>query len=165
MPPSNKVFRLSKRVNQDLGPRGHGEYDTALLCGQPAVFHDGKIDDSQKGGNIVQVIYAASFILLSLVSYLICLAVPRLRRHALQALVVPVAFGFCAIVGVVALVLAGDTLTERFHFDVNPGPLVGMKGILTGFVIYFVPGILGAWLAVHLVNKIKQRFQVVPPRT
>jgi hypothetical protein len=116
------------------------------------------MDARQKGGNVVQVIYAAPFILLCLVSYLVCLAVPRLRRHALQALVVPVAFGFCSIVGMVVIVLVGDTLTERFHFDVNPGPLVGMKGILIGFFIYFVPGILGAWLAVYLVNKIKRRF-------
>jgi hypothetical protein len=112
----------------------------------------------------VQVIYAGPFILLSLVSYLICLAVPRFRQNALHALVVPIAFGFCSIVGMVAIVLAGDTLTERFHFDVNPGPLVGMKGILIGFFIYFVPGVLGAWLAVYLGSKIKRRFQVVPPR-
>jgi uncharacterized membrane protein len=112
----------------------------------------------------VQVLYAAPFILLSLVSYLICLAVPRFRRNALQALIVPVAFGFFSIVGMVVIVLAGDVLTERFRFNVDTGPLVGVKGIFIGFFIYFVPGILGAWLAVHLVNKIKRRFRAVPPR-
>jgi biotin transporter BioY len=117
------------------------------------------MDASQKGENLVQVIYAAPFILIALVSYLICLAVPRFRGNALQALVAPVTFGFCSIVGMVVMVLLGNALSERFHFNINPGPLVGMKGILIGFLIYFVPGILGAWLAVHLINKIERRFQ------
>lgn len=113
----------------------------------------------------MQAIYAAPFILLSLVSFLTCLAVPRLRRNALEALVVPVAFGFCSIVGMVVIILIGDTLTERFHFNVNPGPLVGMKGIIIGFFVWFVPGIVGAWLAVFLVSKIKRKFRVISPRT
>jgi hypothetical protein len=63
------------------------------------------------------------------------------------------------------IVLIGDTLTERFHFNVNPGPLVGMKGIFIGFFVYLVPGMVGAWLAAYLVSKIKRRFRVVSPRT
>jgi hypothetical protein len=62
------------------------------------------------------------------------------------------------------MVLIGATLTERFHFHVNPGPLVGLKGILIGFCIYFVPGVGGAWLAVNLVSRIKRRFQLSSPR-
>jgi len=90
------------------------------------------MDASQKGGNVVQVIYAAPFVLLSLVSCLICLAVPRFRRNALQAPVVSVAFGFCSIVGMLLILLMCDILTQRFHFDVTPGSLVGLKGILIG---------------------------------
>jgi hypothetical protein len=39
-------------------PRGHEEYDTALLRGQLAVFYGGKIDATQKGGNVVQALSA-----------------------------------------------------------------------------------------------------------
>src|SRR5271165_3313749 len=79
---------------QDLGPCRHEEYDTTLPCGSTLVFCDGKMDASQKGEIIVHLVdaYAGPFILLSLVFYFICLAVPRFRRIALQALVVPIAF-------------------------------------------------------------------------
>jgi hypothetical protein len=114
---------------------------------------------NQKGGNAVPVIYAAPFILLSIVSCLICLAIPRFREKALQALVAPVAFGFCSVVGMLVI----DTLIGHFY-GACPCPEFGMKGILVGFCIYAVPGILGAWFAVNLVGRIKRGFQFLPPR-
>jgi hypothetical protein len=50
------------------------------------------------------------------------------------------------------------TLAERFHLPLNPGPLTGMKGLMIGLVIYFMPGAVGAWLAVSLAGRIKARF-------
>jgi hypothetical protein len=107
----------------------------------------------------VQVIYAAPFILLSLIAFVCCLAIRRLRRYALQALVVPVAFGFCSIVGMLFTVLTADLLHDRFGLPVNPGPLVGIKGVVISFFIYFIPGVVGAWLAVLLIHRIKQRLR------
>ena len=45
----------------------------------------------------MQVIYALPFVLLSIVSFLVCVAVPRWRRYSFQALVAPVAFGCRAV--------------------------------------------------------------------
>jgi hypothetical protein len=38
-----------------------------------------------------------------------------------------------------------------------------MKGILVEFCIYVVPGIIGAWLVVNLVARIRRRFQLISP--
>jgi hypothetical protein len=100
----------------------------------------------------VQILYAFPFILLSIVAFLSCLAIPRLRRYAVQALVTPVAFGFCSIVGMFVILSA-----VWFLFHVSSGPLVGIGGVAIAFVIYFIPGAVGAWLVVSVVNRIKQR--------
>jgi hypothetical protein len=106
----------------------------------------------------VQFLYAAPFVLLSLISFVGCLAIPRLRQHALPALVAPVAFGVCSILTFVTIIVAANIITDHFHVDVSPGPLVGIKGILIGVSFYFIPGIVGAWIAVYLTNKFKRRF-------
>jgi hypothetical protein len=87
----------------------------------------------------MQFIYAFPFVVLSLLAFLSCLAIPRLREHAVQALVAPVAFGFSSIVGMFVIVITADFLDERFGFHVSPGPVVGMRGAAIAFLIYFVP--------------------------
>ena len=108
---------------------------------------------------LLVIYYAFPIILLSLVAFLSCLAIPQLRRYAVQALVAPVAFGFCSIVGMVVMTFTADFLNDRFRLPVNPEPLVGIRGIAIAFVIYFIPGVIGAWLAVSVVNRIKQRIR------
>jgi len=111
---------------------------------------------------VESVIYAAPFILLSLISAVTCLAIPQLRKYTLQALVAPVAFGLCSIVGMAVMVLSGDVLTKRFQIVVSPGPFAEIKDILISLFIYFISGIVGAWLAVYLTNKMAQRFRPSP---
>jgi hypothetical protein len=43
-------------------------------------------------------------------------------------------------------------------------PLVGIGGIAVALVVYFIPGVIGAWLAVFVVNRIKQRIWEVDRR-
>jgi hypothetical protein len=95
----------------------------------------------------LQIIYAAPFVLLSILSFAICLAVPSLRRFALPALIVPVTFGFCSIVSWVAFVLiAGHVL--KLHL----GPATGVHGLLEGLFFYCLPGVLASWVAISAVG-------------
>ena len=100
----------------------------------------------------MQVIYAAPFILLSVAAFLACLAVPRLRQHALQALVIPVAFGACSIIasGLLASVLA--VLNDRFGLT---QPYWGQLTVLACTYVGF--GAAGAWAAVRLVRRFVRR--------
>jgi hypothetical protein len=36
-------------------------------------------------------------------------------------------------------------------------PLVGIRGMLEGIGIYFIPGLIGAWIAIELVRQIETR--------
>ena len=53
----------------------------------------------------VQIIYAIPFVLISMIAFAVFGAIPRLRRHAVAALIAPAAFGFWALVGFVTSVL------------------------------------------------------------
>jgi hypothetical protein len=66
----------------------------------------------------MQTIYAVPFVLISLIAFAVFIAVPRLRRHALAAVVAPAAFGFWALVGHVTCVLVC-----MFVLKVQPRPL------------------------------------------
>lgn len=99
-----------------------------------------------KGENTLGVLYALVFILLSISGAVVCLVVPRFRPYVLRTLVVPVAFGFCSVVAMVALVVIFDT-----------GPLVGFSGLVVGLAIYVFPGVLGAWIALSLARRIEGR--------
>jgi len=101
----------------------------------------------------MQIIYAAPFILLSLVGFGLSLAVPRLRPYAFRALVAPVAFGFCSIVAMVLILVVSHGLNLQFAND----PLTGARGLLEGITIYFVPGLVGAWIAVEIVRQVEVR--------
>lgn len=100
----------------------------------------------------MQIIYAAPFIFLSILSFAICLGVPRFRRFAFSALVVPVTFGVCSITGWILFVLSAV-----FVFHLNLGPATGLKGITWGILFYVFPGVLGAWIGVSLV-RISERY-------
>jgi hypothetical protein len=101
----------------------------------------------------MQLIYAAPFILLSLVAFLCSLAIPRFRPYALRALVAPVAFGFCSIVAMVSILLISDSFKLQFA----KAPLMGARGVVEGIGIYVLPGLLGACIAVEIVKQIERR--------
>jgi hypothetical protein len=109
-------------------------------------------------GRVISVpfIYAAPFIVVSSVSFLCCLAIRRLRRYALQAMISPLAFGVCSITGMLFIVLTADLFHQRSGLLAFPGPLVGLKGVLVGLLIYFTPGIAGSWVVTSLVRRFKQ---------
>jgi hypothetical protein len=101
----------------------------------------------------MQIIYAAPFILLSLVAFVLSLAIPRLQPYAFRALVAPVAFGFCSIVAMVLILVASQGLNLQFA----NAPLAGARGFFEGVAIYFVPGLVGAWIAVETVRQVEVR--------
>jgi hypothetical protein len=101
----------------------------------------------------MQVIYALPFVLLSMLGFLMCVAVPRWRRYRLQALVAPVAFGFCSIVPMGAIVLTSD----HFNLGLFSKPRSGLRDAVPLLSIYFIPGLVGSWCAVATVTKIVRR--------
>lgn len=99
----------------------------------------------------MQIIYAAPFILLSLICFAVFTGVPSLRRLALPALVAPVAFGFCSLAAWIAFALIGGYV---MHLHSNPGFLLVIEGLL----FYLLPGLIGAWLAIRAVQFLERRF-------
>lgn len=100
----------------------------------------------------MQIIYAAPFVLLSILSFVICLAIPKLRHFSLPALIAPVAFGVCSIVGWISFILI-----SQFVFRISLGPAAGLGGVVEGLLFYLAPGLFGAWLAVKAVRALDQR--------
>lgn len=98
----------------------------------------------------MQIIYAAPFVLISVVAFIICLAVPGLRRIALAALVVPVAFGVCSLFGWILFALVTGFV---LHVSLGVAEIVIM-----GILFYLLPGLAGAWVAVKLVRFFEQSF-------
>ncbi len=102
----------------------------------------------------MQILYAAPFILISLIGFAVCIVAPQLRQYKFQVLVAPVAFGFCAIVGMGAIVLIGDLVGQVFHMPMFAEPASGAKGVLTFVLIFVAPGLIGSAAAVAIVNRI-----------
>jgi hypothetical protein len=96
----------------------------------------------------LQIIYAAPFVLLSLLCFVVFLAVPRLRRFAIAAFVAPVAFGFCAIAGYITWVLVCDYLLK-----IQLRPVEGFHGVIEVAFFFIAPGVTGSWVAVWIVGK------------
>jgi hypothetical protein len=92
--------------------------------------------------------YAAPFVLMSVVCFAVFLAIPRVRRYAFAALVAPVAFGGCAAVGFITWVLVCD-----FLLKMQLRPITGLHGVLDGLAFFVAPGLLGASAAVWCVNQ------------
>jgi hypothetical protein len=101
----------------------------------------------------MQIMYAAPFIFLALLGFVLCVIVAPLRRFALSALIAPVAFGICSIIGWIAFVLvAGDLL------KINLGPATGIHGLIEGILFYVIPGLLGSSLAVVFIRSLEWLF-------
>jgi hypothetical protein len=100
----------------------------------------------------LQIIYAAPFVFLSIVSFSICLAIRPLRRFAIPALIVPVTFGFFSILGWIAFVLIAG-----FVLKLHLGPATGIHGIAEGLLFYLVPGVLASWAAIVVARFVENR--------
>ena len=101
----------------------------------------------------MQVIYAIPFVLISVFAFSVCVVVPRWRRYRLEALVAPVAFGFCSIVGAALIILTSD----HFNLGLFTRPWTGTRDAAPLFVIFIFPGLIGSWAAVLAVTKIVHR--------
>ena len=91
----------------------------------------------------MQVIYGVPFAVFSVLGFLVCAVVPRWQRYKFQALVAPVAFGFCSIVAGGAIILTSD----HFNLGLFTRPWSGPRDALPLILIYFIPGLVGAWAA------------------
>ena len=101
----------------------------------------------------MQIIYAAPFVLLSLVGFLACLIFRPLRGFALSSLIAPVAFGVCSIVGWFTFAIIGGMVAKG-----GLGPATGIHGWIEGLIFYLLPGIMGSWFAVFVVTSLERAF-------
>jgi hypothetical protein len=99
----------------------------------------------------MQTIYATPFVLISLSAFGVFIAVPRLRRHALAAVVAPAAFGFWALVGHVTWVLVC-----MFVLKVQLRPIQGLHGVLDVLFFFIMPGALGSWMSIWISGKVNR---------
>jgi hypothetical protein len=98
----------------------------------------------------MQVIYALPFAMFSALAFFACALVPRWQRYKFHALVAPIAFGFCSIVGAGAIILTSD----YFNVGLFTRQFSGPRDALPLILIYFIPGFIGSWVAVLAVAKI-----------
>jgi hypothetical protein len=105
----------------------------------------------------VQILYILPFALLSLTLVGTCLAVPRWRRYVIAAVVGPIAFAVCAIVGMGATVLSAKPLgfdqVLGFNEEWDPG---SPRGIAVLLMIFVLPGTIGATVATMIANWIQR---------
>ena len=98
----------------------------------------------------MQILYAFPFIAASFLSFGICVAVPRLRRYAVAAIVAPVVFGVSSICCLLAFMMAFDAQYESFPRSIAiGGPLLA----------YIGGGVIGAWLAVTATQFVIKRLR------
>ena len=98
----------------------------------------------------MQILYAIPFVLASLVAFIVFVSVPRLRRYALPALVAPVVFGACSVIGLGLFMLAIDTRYDSLPRVVAIGaPLLAFLG----------SGVAGAWLAIVGLQRVIRLFR------
>lgn len=101
----------------------------------------------------MQFIYALPFAMLSGLAFFACVVVPRWRRYKFQALVAPLAFGFCSIVAAGAIILTSD----HFNLGLFTRPFSGLRDAALLILIYFIPGLIGSWAGVLAVAKVVNR--------
>jgi len=96
----------------------------------------------------MQVIFASMVLAAAAFVFLVFLAVPRLRRHAIKA--VAAVFGFAAgSIGSMGLFALAYGL---FREDTLPAWATGVPGATLGNVAFYGGGIVGAWLAVRAAS-------------
>src|SRR5690348_12480737 len=101
----------------------------------------------------MQVIYAIPFALISVFAFSVCLIVPNWRRYKLQALVAPIAFGFCSIAAAAVMVLTSD----HFNLGLFSRTWTGPRDAVPLILIYVVPGLIGSWAVCFAITKFAHR--------
>jgi len=91
--------------------------------------------------------YAAPFVLVSRMAFAVFLAIPRVHRFAVAALVAPMAFGVCAAAGFISWFLVCAALKIELK------PIAGLRGVVDLVSFFVVPGVLGSLVAVWIANK------------
>ena len=138
-----------------LNRKADAECNRDITTVIPEYGRDGGISRYYQAGDRfkMQVIYAMPFVLISALAFLVCVVVPRWRRYRFQALLAPVAFGFCSIVTAGAIILTAD----HFNLGLFTRPWSGLRDAGPLILIYFIPGMIGSWVTVLAVTKIVNR--------
>jgi hypothetical protein len=104
----------------------------------------------------MQVIYAAPFILISVLAFGVCVVVPRFRHYAVQVLVAPVSFGICSIVAFAIVALTNAVITKRL------GIVIPNWAVVAGCIFaYFTVGLIGAWFAAWIAGRFLRRIRAL----
>jgi|SRR5689334_887195 hypothetical protein len=85
----------------------------------------------------------------SVILFFTCLAIPRWRRYALQALVIPIAFVLFASFG-------GATVVISLHELRLPIP----HQYWSIAMVWFICGLCGAWLGNAAAKRVSRRFEL-----
>jgi hypothetical protein len=83
-----------------------------------------------------------------------CLVIPKLRRYALRALLIPMAFGLCAIVGMGATILFFAGLVWLGLVRV---PVGDTWPVVAGIFLYLIYGSVGVWLAIRVAQVLEHK--------
>jgi hypothetical protein len=105
----------------------------------------------------VQVLYLLPFVLVSFVSGAVCLIVPRWRRYVAGAVISPIAFAGCSIIGMLVVVL----LAEKFGVEQIMGldkslDSANWRGVITVATLYVLQGAIGAVVAASVANRVQR---------
>ena len=109
----------------------------------------------------MQILFLLPLMAVSLVVGLLCLAVPRWRRYFSGAVVTPIAFGGCGIVGMFVTILGAESLgvNGAMGFDQPWDP--SKWGTTVMFAIIFVlPGAIGAYVAARVAGGAQRWWSV-----
>ena len=102
----------------------------------------------------MMALYAVPFIVLSAFAFLLCLFVPKIRPYALEASVVPLAFGFCSIAGILGIVLLADY--AHVQIPLLNEPIVGTMRWAVSLLMYSAFGLAGALLSALVTKRLKK---------
>ena len=106
------------------------------------------------------ITYLLPFILISLVTGMICIVVPRWRRYAAAAVVTPMAFAVCSITGLIMTILLTESLgiSGALGFDAS-WERQSWSSVLVAGAAYLLPGALGALVAAIVATRLQRRTQ------
>lgn len=108
-------------------------------------------------------LYALPFVSLSAIAFFACVAVHRLRAHALQGLVAPLAFGACSLGSLALVVLLAAAIGSLFHLSADRFGAAGQAvAVSLGVLLYLCGGILGARWAAAAVRRLDATFLGTP---
>lgn len=105
----------------------------------------------------MQILYAAPFVLISILAFIVCLIFPGFRRFAVPTLAAPVTFGICSISGWIAF-----ALIENYFTKVHLRPYSGIYLLVQAIAFYLLPGLAGSAIAVYSLLFLQRRYVQTP---